>query len=278
MEVLTTSKEIAKSLENLGVEVKTVERKKPFTVLRKNDVEIRYLAIPLKNEFEPFLKTVKSLLNSDPRGKLSANVKVFVSPFCPHCAKVIENVNSLAVENPNLRVEIIDVSYYPEMAERYGVVSAPTTVINDCIKLIGYLSVEEIVEWIEKSENRYEYFAKLLKAGRLEELLNLIKSKEDLSIVVKLLDYGDFMVRLGAMVLIENLFESNPKTVESIKGEIKRFLRHKDSRIRQDVAMLLGKIGDLEDLEDLKTLLNDERDVVESVEEAIEEIKRRCKP
>jgi len=272
VEVVTTSKNVAKVCEDHGFRCELVDGR-PLTVIKINGVEvIRYLGEP---KLDSFLKTVKMLRETKQNGNLSAEIKVFVSPFCPHCAKVIENVNSLAVENPNVKVEIVDVSVYPELAEKYGITSAPTTIINDSVRLIGYISKEEVVKWIEKAEDKKEYFVKLIRDGRLDEIVDLIRNENDLGIVVDLLAYNDFMVRLGAMVVLEEVFKSNPSIVKAVKDKIRKLLKHDDKRIVQDVAMLLGEIGDEEDIEFLKDLVEVGGEVKLSAEEAMEEIAKR---
>ena len=63
-----------------------------------------------------------------------------------------------------------------------------------------------------------------------------------------------------------------------MKEDIRKLLKHKDDRIREDVAMLLGEIGDEEDINYLKELMNDKnKNVVEAATEAIEKIKLRLK-
>ena len=272
VEVVTTSKNVAKVCEDHGFRCELVDGR-PLTVIKIDGIEaIRYLG---EVKLDSFLKTVKILREAKQNGNLSAEIKVFVSPFCPHCAKVIENVNSLAVENPNVKVEIIDVSVYPELAEKYGITSAPTTIINDSVRLIGYVSKEEVVKWIEKAEDKKEYFVKLIKDGRLDELLDSIKDENDLGVVVDLLAYNDFMVRLGAMVVLEEVFKSNPSIVKAVKDKIRKLLKHDDKRIVQDVAMLLGEIGDEEDIKFLKDLVKAGGEVKLSAEEAMEEIAKR---
>jgi len=272
VEVVTTSKNVAKVCEDHGFRCELVDGR-PLTVIKIDGIEaIRYLG---EVKLDSFLKTVKILREAKQNGNLSAEIKVFVSPFCPHCAKVIENVNSLAVENPNVKVEIIDVSVYPELAEKYGITSAPTTIINDSVRLIGYVSKEEVVKWIEKAEDKKEYFVKLIKDGRLDELLDSIRDENDLGVIVDLLAYNDFMVRLGAMVVLEEVFKSNPSIVKAVKDKIRKLLKHDDKRIVQDVAMLLGEIGDEEDIKFLKDLVKAGGEVKLSAEEAMEEIAKR---
>ena len=60
------------------------------------------------------------------------------------------------------------------------------------------------------------------------------------------------MVRLGAMIILEQL---DPNLIRDVKEDIRKLLKHKDDRIREDVAMLLGEIGGEEDISYLEELM-----------------------
>ena len=71
----------------------------------------------------------------------------------------------------------------------------------------------------------------------------------------------------------------DPNLRRDIKEDIRKLLKHRDDRIREDVAMLLGDIGDEEDISYLEELMNNDenRNVVEAAMEAVEKIKMRLK-
>ncbi len=265
---------------NVKVEEADVEVR-PAMLLRRGDREIVYNAIPIGEEFEPFLITIKRMAEGyrvEEVEGLEAKIKVFIMPICPHCAKVVETVNGFAVSNPRIRVNIIDVTRFPDLMDRYGITSAPTTVINESIKLTGYLSKDELVEWIRKAMGDYtkDYFITLLNERRLEEIKEIVRRDPEKSkVLAELLGYNDFMVRFGAMVVLEDLYKEDPKLIEPAKDVIRSFLRHEDFRIREDVAMLLGDIGDESDVKFLEELLKDRDEVRTSAMEAIEEIRKR---
>ena len=77
------------------------------------------------------------------------------------------------------------------------------------------------------------------------------------------------------MVAMEELAKENPEIVKKVKDKIRELLKHEDERIRQDVAMLLGDIGDESDREFLEELLKEGGYVEESAREAIDGIERR---
>jgi len=250
MIVETTSRELAKIVNG-----NLINSERPKTVIRGS----REIVILAEVSRDQFLKAIK-----DVKCEIDAEIKVFVAPSCPFCPHVVNEVLSIPVR----RIEIVDVLRYPEIAERYGILSTPTVLIGD-LKLIGKVSRDEILKWMY---DKREYIAKLLKDGRIDEVVEM----EDVEVLVDLLTYRDIFVRLGSMVAIEEIAKRNPKAVEGVKCKIRELLRHEDYRIRQDVAMLLGDIGNHEDRVFLEKILKERFD--ESVFEAIEEIKKREQP
>ncbi|MBI4673018.1 MAG: thioredoxin family protein [Chloroflexi bacterium] len=43
----------------------------------------------------------------------------------------------MAIENPNVRADMIEVSEYPELAQRYRVYGVPLTVVNQTVRFEG---------------------------------------------------------------------------------------------------------------------------------------------
>ncbi len=256
---------------------------KPAMILKKRDREnIIYNAIPLREELEPFLRTILMLSNGVEMKEvkdLEAEIMVFVTPVCPHCAKVVETVNGFAVANPKIKSIIIDASRFVDLMQKFEITSAPTTIINGEIKLTGYISREELLEWLKRSSGDYkrEYFVTLLNERRLEEIKDIVaRNPEDIRILAELLAHEEFLVRFGAMVVMEQIAKENPETVKLAKDVIRKLLKHEDFRIREDVAMLLGSIGDESDIEFLEELAKDEsEEVKDSALEAIEEIRKK---
>lgn len=43
----------------------------------------------------------------------------------------------LAIENPNIRSDMVEISEYPDLAQRFQVYGVPLTVINDTLRFEG---------------------------------------------------------------------------------------------------------------------------------------------
>src|SRR3990172_3920255 len=57
----------------------------------------------------------------------------------------------MALANPKVRAEVIEVNEFPDLAERYGVRAVPLTVINDRFAIPGAVPEEVLVEQVLKA-------------------------------------------------------------------------------------------------------------------------------
>lgn len=118
-----------------------------------------------------------------------------------------------------------------------------------------------------------------IESGELERVISLFTYNKSLySVVGNLIKNGDMKVRLGTVMLVEELAETKPEYVKLILPNLLPLLKDESATVRGDVADLVGTVGGIEQIDDLKPLLNDPvRPVVEMAEEAIEIIRGRCK-
>lgn len=77
------------------------------------------------------------------------NLKVFVTLACHHCPDVVVSTQMMAIKNENISAEMIDISLFPELAEKYGVKSVPTVIYNNEELTIGAKNINEILNKIE---------------------------------------------------------------------------------------------------------------------------------
>ena len=64
--------------------------------------------------------------------------------------------HAIAIENTNVKADVVEVSEFPSLAQLYTVRSVPQTVINEVIRFTGALSEPEFID-------------KVLQAGVREE-------------------------------------------------------------------------------------------------------------
>jgi HEAT repeat protein len=171
---------------------------------------------------------------------------------------------------------VVDAELFSEIAEKFGIVSVPTAII-DGMKFTGAMSVQEVEKWIKAAinEDYYEYLAEKLMNGEIEEVKRVAEDRNIGEELGKLMAHREFMVRLGAMAALEALHEMKPEIAEEARKVITELLNHDDERIREDAAMMLGIIGSEKDIKNLKELIEEGGRIGDSAEEAIKNIRRK---
>ncbi len=237
------------------------------------DAKIFFHCVPKYAELESFLAAMKVVARLKREENVSCTVITFVSQFCPNCRASVDALNKLAVQL-GIEHHIVDVSMFPDFANKYDVASVPTTYICD-LRFVGVLSEDEAKMWIEEGakQNYYEYFAEKLKNGEIEVVKDVAAKKGLGRVLAELMAHREFMVRLGAMAALESLSKDRKDIAEQAKEVIVKLLKHEDERIREDAAMMLGIIGSSEDIKHLAELAKEGGRVGMSAEEAIKIIR-----
>lgn len=92
----------------------------------------------------------EDLLNRIKQIEKDIHIKVFVSLSCPYCPGAVTAAHRIALENANIKADMIDTGIFPHLAVKYNVSGVPKIVINDKTEMIGAQPLESIVEAIEK--------------------------------------------------------------------------------------------------------------------------------
>lgn len=90
-------------------------------------------------------ETLKRLDNIDKE----VNLKVFVTLACHHCPDVVVATQMMALKNKNIKAEMLDISLYPDLVEKFEVKSVPTVIYNNSEFTIGAKTANEILNKIE---------------------------------------------------------------------------------------------------------------------------------
>jgi glutaredoxin-like protein len=131
----------------------------PATVLLKGDQDtrIRFLGAPAGYEFMSLIEAVilagtnDSGLTPDSRALVAEHVtepldiRVFVTPTCPHCPRAVTLAHRLAIESPLIRASCVEATEFMEMSRRFRVTGVPKTVVNESIEILGALPEEQFV-------------------------------------------------------------------------------------------------------------------------------------
>lgn len=80
----------------------------------------------------------------------TVNLKIMVSLSCTMCPELVMAAQKAATLSDNIEAEMIDLMHYPELKEKYQVMSVPCMVINDEIVHFGKKGISEIVDIINQ--------------------------------------------------------------------------------------------------------------------------------
>lgn len=135
----------------------------PCIVLRGlGEARLKFYGLPGGMEFPGFLETIvdvsrgEVILAEESVAQLTKitkdiTVRVFVTPTCPYCPAMARAAYHMAMLNPKIHSEVIEISEFPELAERYGVRAVPLTVIADRVAIPGMAPEPALVEQVVKA-------------------------------------------------------------------------------------------------------------------------------
>lgn len=77
------------------------------------------------------------------------NIKIGVSLSCTLCPDVVATAQLMALKNPLIEAEMIDISRFSEFRNKHSIMSVPAIVVNDTQLWFGKKSLEELLEIIQ---------------------------------------------------------------------------------------------------------------------------------
>ena len=124
------------------------------------DTRMRFLGAPAGYEFSSLVESIllagtddsgltdesKQLIAEKATGPL--DVKVFVTPTCPHCPRAVTLAHRMAVESPNISATCVEASEFHDLSRQYRVTGVPKTVSSSGAEILGALPEEEFVRGV----------------------------------------------------------------------------------------------------------------------------------
>ncbi|MEM3695830.1 MAG: thioredoxin family protein, partial [Candidatus Bathyarchaeia archaeon] len=91
------------------------------------------------------------------RVKTPVHIQVFVTLTCPYCPAVASLAFKFAIESDMIKADVIDVSEFPHIGHKYGVMGVPKTVINEKVEFLGAVPEDVFLEHVLLAARRPEY-------------------------------------------------------------------------------------------------------------------------
>lgn len=253
---------------------------------------LRYSGVPVGNELAPFLDILSwrdpadTGLDEAVRERIAgivlpAELKLYVTPQCHFCPKTVRLVAAFALVNPLLRVNIIDGLLFPELSENDGVRSVPTLILDNGLRWTGTIRTEEILEGLihrDPSQLSAQSMESILKEGNAQRLAEMmLEHGRVFPAFPDLLKHPEWSVRLGAMVVMEELAAENRGLASSALEPLWEAIGQVEDPVKGDLFYIFGLVGSAEWIPRLEGLLALEMrpELREVVEEALEALRSR---
>ena len=129
------------------------------------DYGVRFYGIPSGYEFTSLLEAILligtgSFELSDSTTSFLAeldeplHLQVFVTPTCPYCPRAVTLAHQLAYASDKVTADMVEVTEFPQLGQRYNVMGVPRTVINDDTYIEGSAPETMLLEKLKAAVNR----------------------------------------------------------------------------------------------------------------------------
>ncbi|MGD8880445.1 MAG: thioredoxin family protein [Desulfobacterales bacterium] len=251
---------------------------------------LRYQAVPSGTEVAPFIEALKMLdpsimqTNAAIDNRLASvdlptSLTIYVQPQCKFCPEAVRQLLPLPSLNSNIRLTVIDAMHFPDLAQKENIQSVPTLMLEDQFRWTGSIQINEIIDVIVSRDASMlgpVSLEMMLTQGKAGELAGMMLEKEQIfPAFYEVLTHRKWPVRLGAMVVMEELLQNNlPLAAQTLKPLWDRFNRV-DNRVKGDLLYIFGQMRQIDLAPRLRAIRNGDYapEVQEAAQEALDKIK-----
>ena len=254
---------------------------------------IRFLALPEGDKVASFVEALRpagggneelpakqrELLEAMP---LPAEVRLFIAPGCPHCPRALEQWVGLAKSGSQLRLKVIDCALFPETIRGENIQAVPTLVLDDQLRWSGPIPVNDVLEQLvsrDPSRLSAEAMNGIIQEGQAGQLARaMLDSHTIFPAIIDLLTHDKWSVRLGAMVIVEEIAETAPALALDVVPLLRQRFEKLDDQARGDVLYILGEAGDRSLIPFLEKTARESThpEIQQAASEAVATIQERC--
>jgi glutaredoxin len=250
---------------------------------------LKYQALPTGLEMRPFIEAL-SALDSYPleiaesiksrlqENSLPATLTVFMAPQCTYCPTVISQLIPWSMVETGVQLIIIDGTLFPEEAQTHKIQTVPTILLDEQFRWTGSVPLNEIIDAISTRNpaklgaTSLESIIKDGQAGHLAAMM--LDAGQIFPAFYDLLIHDKWPVRLGAMVVIEEIAEKDPAMASVAIAPLWEYFEQVSNQIKGDILYLFGEIGDRRSFSWLEGVLEGDFDseVKEAAREALDKL------
>jgi len=139
-----------------------VDKIPAILIFGEKEYGVRFFGIPSGYEFSTLIEDIihvsKGETDLDEKIKeevrkidKEVHIQVFVTPTCPYCPTMVHIAHQMAVENEKIKADMIEAIEFPHLAQKYGVVGVPKTIINEKREIVGAVPEEVFMEEIKRA-------------------------------------------------------------------------------------------------------------------------------
>ena len=111
--------------------------------------ELNSFILAMYNLAGPGQQISEETLNNIHKISNTTNIKVCVSLSCHLCPDVVVSSQKIAINNKNVEAEMIDISNFKEIKDKFKVMSVPAIIVNDEKLYFGAKKIDEIISLIK---------------------------------------------------------------------------------------------------------------------------------
>src|SRR5262249_51657064 len=78
-------------------------------------------------------------------------VQVFIAPTCAYSPIMARTAHKMGLVSPRIKADVIEVTEFATLMQRYGIRATPLTIINDSIVLTGAIEESAFIQAVSRA-------------------------------------------------------------------------------------------------------------------------------
>lgn len=241
-----------------GIDILTDITAEPTPPWMETTGGIRFQALPEGDKLGSFVDALKPLDGGDnglrpahhewlTHMTLPAEIRLYIAPGCPFCPRALQEWVALTRASEKLRLQVIDGVLFPEMVREANIQAVPTLILDSQLRWSGRIPVADVLEQLatrDPSRLSADALDGIIKEGQAEQVARAMIEKTTLfPAIIDLLVHEKWPVRLGAMVVMEEIATAAPQLAAQVVPILRRRYDRLDDPVRGDVLYIIGEAG-----------------------------------